>query len=1037
LQTKKGDAMDRLLLTLTRWLAVVFLISSSQAFAAPHNEVVKADLESLIRAAASYPAQFAVTVPHAVSDTAAGLWTVSNNVATWQYTVRIPTAVSLSFHAINTRLPASARLIVKGASTTAVYRNADIRKGVLWSRIAPGEALSFTLTVTASDRGLVNFNIDAFQVGYRGLGGQVVDHPIYRAIKAASGISATTACVQNYQCHVTSANTPLGAATVALVISNLFQCTGTLVNAVQGDNTPYILTARHCETGVLGGGNPSIANDVTVYWDAVSPCNSTMLSIYQSNIVTQSGAVTVVEQQDAWLIRLNESPAVSDAQLAGFDASGGTIQGGYTVHHALGYDKQFTAWTGSALSVQQSGVLGSTYQSNFWEVVNGVGNIGPGASGSALADQNDRLVGSLTLGRMSSDTSGYEACPASSPSAPNGANGAADFTSLAAVWNSTADATSSTGSTTLKKILDANNTGTLVTSSVPAATMTFTADDYSAAVGTSVQVTWNAANATQCTAGGGVSGDGWSGVFPGTGSHAIDEQSAAEVTYSLVCTLSGNRKVNKSLTVLWGSPSPTVNFTASFAKWTGQPSTLTWLSNVSPCSINGGSLSLSSLPSSGSTTTTENTPRNVVYEIVCGTGTNRYFTSASTSYVTASVTFTSNGTDRLLGQPLVLNWQTLADTCVPAGGAPNDGWTSTAFPSAITGQSFQPTINTVGTYTYTLTCTSGSLSLTKNLVITVENNTPYVTLAINRTSYTFTGLGAPADGFILTWNSNLTNCTPSSTPPGVEFQGNNDYPSGSAIAWGEPGSYQFVVTCNPYNTVVGQIVSSAVTGTVVPPAPPTATISINPTGVTAGQSFTVTWSSTNTSNCIGTGGIPGLAWIPPYNSGSLTYMPTTVGQYTFGVSCASIYSAQPNATAQATVTVTAAAAATATLTASPTTITKGQSTTLSWSSTNATSCSASGGPSGSAWTGTQSTSGTMIDTPTATGGFTYNITCVGAGASAQAQVLVTVADSPPSASGGHSGGGGALDTLPLATLAGVASMGLRRRRPAPHRSSRH
>jgi hypothetical protein len=79
----------------------------------------------------------------------------------------------------------------------------------------------------------------------------------------------------------------------------------------------------------------------------------------------------------------------------------------------------------------------------------------------------------------------------------------------------------------------------------------------------------------------------------------------------------------------------------------------------------------------------------------------------------------------------------------------------------------------------------------------------------------------------------------------------------------------------------------------------------------------------------------------------------------------------------------------------------------------------------------------MIDTPTATGGITYDITCVGAGASAQAQVLVTVADSPPSTGGGHSGGGGAVDTLTLATLAGVAGMGLRRRRAAPHRSSRH
>ncbi len=206
-----------------------------------------------------------------------------------------------------------------------MYQSADIRRGTLLSRIAPGEELKFTLTVAASEQRLLAFNIDTFQAGYRGLGGGVGDHPIYRAISAAAE-SSTTACAR-FQCNVTTANTPLGAATVALVIGNLFQCTGTLINSVQGDNQPYVLTARHCQTGVLGGGNPAIADQVTVYWDAVSPCGSTLQSIYLPTVVTQTGAVTVVEQQDAWLIRLDVSPAVSDAQLAGFDARGGTIPG--------------------------------------------------------------------------------------------------------------------------------------------------------------------------------------------------------------------------------------------------------------------------------------------------------------------------------------------------------------------------------------------------------------------------------------------------------------------------------------------------------------------------------------------------------------------------------------------------------------------------------------------------------------------------------------------------------------------------------------
>ncbi len=209
------------------------------------------------------------------------------------------------------------------------------------------------------------------------------------------------------------------------------------------------------------------------------------------------------------------------------------------------------------------------------------------------------------------------------------------------------------------------------------------------------------------------------------------------------------------------------------------------------------------------------------------------------------------------------------------------------------------------------------------------------------------------------------------------------------------------------------------------PAPPTATLSIDPVTVSVGHSFTVTWSSTDTLNCTGTGGIPGLAWVTMYTSGSIPYVPTAIGKYTFGLSCASIYSAQPNATAQASVTVTAAApAAAVTLTANPSTITKGQSITLTWSSTNATSCTASGGPAGTSWSGALATSGHKADTPSDSGSFTYSISCVGAGASGAAQAQVQV-----EAAVASGGGGGALDTLTLATLAGLIGANLRRRRP--------
>jgi hypothetical protein len=80
---------------------------------------------------------------------------------------------------------------------------------------------------------------------------------------------------------------------------------------------------------------------------------------------------------------------------------------------------------------------------------------------------------------------------------------------------------------------------------------------------------------------------------------------------------------------------------------------------------------------------------------------------------------------------------------------------------------------------------------------------------------------------------------------------------------------------------------------------------------------------------------------------------------------------------------------TVSLTAAPTTITLGQSSTLTWSSTNATACTASG-----AWSGAQATSGTLTETPSATGPASYVLTCTGAGGSANATAVLTVVAAP-------------------------------------------
>jgi lysyl endopeptidase len=271
-------------MSLLRCLAVMVACALTRmAYAAV--DVVTVNLDPLIEQSAAYPTRFAVDIPHNVSSTRSGSWAVAaNGIATWHYTVRIPTAVSLSFHAA-VALPPHASLLVRDIRGMHVYHPSDIHHQELWSRISLGDALEFVLSVPTSERRLTSFRIQSLQAGYRGFGHHA-NHAHYDAVvhqqNLATGMAVTPSCVQNYVCDATSSNTAAGQATVAITIGNVGQCSATLVNDVPGDGTPYLLTARHCENGKYGGGNPGAASAINVYWDATSACGSVLDSIYDS-----------------------------------------------------------------------------------------------------------------------------------------------------------------------------------------------------------------------------------------------------------------------------------------------------------------------------------------------------------------------------------------------------------------------------------------------------------------------------------------------------------------------------------------------------------------------------------------------------------------------------------------------------------------------------------------------------------------------------------------------------------------------------------
>lgn len=191
-----------------------------------------------------------------------------------------------------------------------------------------------------------------------------------------------------------------------------------------------------------------------------------------------------------------------------------------------------------------------------------------------------------------------------------------------------------------------------------------------------------------------------------------------------------------------------------------------------------------------------------------------------------------------------------------------------------------------------------------------------------------------------------------------------------------------------HKSVVSTCVNAlALAGTITPtaPAPGSPTVNLNATltTITTGNSTTLSWTSTNASNCTATGG---TGWAGSKSaSGSVTVSPTS--NTTYSIYCTSSLGVN-SSTAQRAIVVNPLP--TASLTASTNPIIAGNSTTLTWGSTNATTCTDNG------WTASSASSGTQVVSPAST--TTYTIYCTSAdgyNSSPTTQRTVTVNPPPP------------------------------------------
>ncbi|MHC4740403.1 MAG: proprotein convertase P-domain-containing protein [Planctomycetota bacterium] len=329
------------------------------------------------------PFRFAIPRPALINPLDEGTWEQIDE-ETWLWRLRIfcPGAQSLNLGFTRYRMPKDAALFIYSADEKQVlgpFTDRDNEEhGQLWTPVVLSDDIVVEVTIRAGEMEKLELELTSINHGYRGF--------------EKSGSEKADFCNVDVAC---SAGDPWGDQIRSVGVystgGSLF-CSGALINNTAEDNTPYFLTADHCN---INGGN---AASMVVYWNYQRPsCGSGRGSLSQY----QTGAYIVASYRnsDFKLVLLDDEPDPSfNVYFAGWNRSSEAPTSAVCIHHpdtdekSISIENDPTCITGWNPGEDH---CGSAVQDHIrvgdWDL----GTTESGSSGGPLFDANKLIVGQL------------------------------------------------------------------------------------------------------------------------------------------------------------------------------------------------------------------------------------------------------------------------------------------------------------------------------------------------------------------------------------------------------------------------------------------------------------------------------------------------------------------------------------------------------------------------------------------------------------------------------------------------------------------
>jgi hypothetical protein len=315
----------------------------------------------------------------------------------WRLRVQAPGAISINFCYSAWSIPEGGQVWIYSADRSHVIgtftSNNAHPDGGFATGLVYGDDVIIEYYEPASAYGTGIINISRIVHGYRYVY-ELVDVP---GVEESFGDSGN--CQVNVNCSPEGNNWQDEKRSVAMILSSGFRlCTGSMINNVREDCTPYFLTAHHCRDGFDAVSNPNMSS-WSFYWMYESPgCADGSDFLPPST----NGATMVANDapSDFALLLLNENPANIagvNPWFNGWNATTSVPAGGVGIHHPSGDIKKIATHSMTPLPDDWFGSFpaGSHWEVNWDATPNGHSVTEGGSSGSPLYDANSRVIGQL------------------------------------------------------------------------------------------------------------------------------------------------------------------------------------------------------------------------------------------------------------------------------------------------------------------------------------------------------------------------------------------------------------------------------------------------------------------------------------------------------------------------------------------------------------------------------------------------------------------------------------------------------------------